>query len=232
MVNLVNVSVQWLHPFEQLKIHQGKFWISREKSIDMKFMSTRTRVRHAFIDELGSTFLEFRFRNSKAALVIILPKERDGLEHVRTKIKSIELMDFVNKLEANEAKFLKKLSQLNCKLELLDLKEVGERWLKRTFRIRLPSLELEFVQDVQQLLGRTLNKTAQFSNASFGPNILNHVVFGFTEKGKCGHDIGDRWRKSSPNLETIIIDHPFMYFLHLDGQIVLVGQKTFAEFND
>jgi len=90
----------WSQPFPTEMTSGGRFYLSNDEWIDTAMMSRRGRFAHADLGDLA--LLQLPYQAGELALVVLLPKQRDGLTAVAADLELARLREWLAALEEQE----------------------------------------------------------------------------------------------------------------------------------
>lgn len=104
LLNAIYFKGAWLNKFDKKRTKKSKFFISETESIDTDFMYQTAHFRHADVDELNAEILELPYTNNDVCMLIILPKNRTGIQELEEKLKNFNFRDVYKSMETVEAR--------------------------------------------------------------------------------------------------------------------------------
>ncbi len=101
LVNAIYFKGDWLHAFEKWKTADEPFWITPEVSTNMPMMTMKPE-RFSYMENESFQCLELPYQGEEVSMLIILPKEKDGLTCIEARLSSDALTDWTGALRKEE----------------------------------------------------------------------------------------------------------------------------------
>lgn len=209
LVNAIHFKGTWTHQFNPESTRPMPFWISATESVDVPMMNTKKHFKHGVFDDLGLAALELTYGDSDVSMLILLPHERDGLAKLEENIQNIDIPDMLTKMHSQEVE------------------------------VFLPKFKIEFDLDLKDTLeklgmGTMFSDSADFSELleQNEPLKVSKVVHkAFIEVNEEGAEAAAATGMIMMMRCMIIhpyftVDHPFLYFLKQNEQIMFVGRMN------
>merc|ERR1712142_1264073 len=211
LVNALYFKSNWAKNFE--KAEPKKFFISPSKSIKVPMMSKEDFVYFAQLASLSSSMVELPYKGNKVTMQVLLPDNKDGLEEVEEKLKTVNINDLFEKEKQ-----------------------------QKDLDIQLPKFKLESTFELKEAL-TTLGVGDMFSESAAdfsGITTVNKLFVSFIvqkafievdEKGSeaaAASAVGFSFESATPPPEPFVADHPFIFFLrHKEsGMLLFQGRVT------
>lgn len=102
LLNALHFKGLWAHKFEEEQTAEDDFWISEDESVKVQYMNQKAKLGYGYFEELDCQALELPYKNSDLSMLVLLPNEREGLKSLAEKLKTVNLVDLVGNLDANE----------------------------------------------------------------------------------------------------------------------------------
>ncbi|NLF25002.1 MAG: serpin family protein [Deltaproteobacteria bacterium] len=145
LINAVYFKGKWEFPFEKSKTKEAPFYVSAEKQVPVQMMFGNEHLGYAEDD--GLQILEIPYAGGRFSMMVLLPKERDGLREIEKRLSADNLARWrrllgPEKVQVSLPKFSltsefrleKELSEMGIK-DAFDVSKAdfsgmdGERWL-------------------------------------------------------------------------------------------------------
>jgi serpin B len=200
---------EWVHPFEKRSVTVAPFHLTAERQVQAPFMMQSERLRYA--DEREIQILELPYRGTAYSLLVLLPKETDGL-------KAMEETLSPNRIE-----------ELAIKLK------------SRPVVVYLPSFKSNSNFDLGSTLSAMGMPSAFSSSADFSGIATTEDLFLSAVVHEAYIDVNIKGTEAAaatavvtdaapapPKVEPVTFraDHPFMYIIRdrRDGTMLFVGR--------
>lgn len=99
LINAIHFKGKWKHRFDANNTVEKEFWINTNQQVLVKTMNATTNFRYAELPELHAAAIELPYRASNTSMIIILPKEKDGLALLESKIGDICFSEMSDKMK-------------------------------------------------------------------------------------------------------------------------------------
>lgn len=96
IVNAIYFKGEWASRFDKAETKPGQFWVSATESVEAPMMQQENLFR--FADEEALQLLELPYKKHDLSMIILLPKERDGLAAVEKQLTSDNLSGWLGHL--------------------------------------------------------------------------------------------------------------------------------------
>jgi serpin B len=101
LVNAIYFKGDWLHAFEKEKTTDESFWMTPETSTNVPMMSLNQK-RFGYMENESFQCLELPYQGAEVSMLIILPKEKDGLARIEEGFSADALTAWVSTLRSEE----------------------------------------------------------------------------------------------------------------------------------
>jgi serpin B len=101
LVNAIYFKGDWLHAFEKAKTTNEPFWILPETSTNVPMMTMKPE-RFGYLENESFQCLELPYQGEEVSMLIILPKEKDGLTRVEEGLSTGAVADWIGALRSKE----------------------------------------------------------------------------------------------------------------------------------
>ena len=118
LVNTIYMHADWLSPFSANATGDAPFTLASGEAVDVKMMTQTNEFRHAETADLQ--ILEMPYKGEALSMVVVLPKETDGIGALEAGLSYETLTDWMN--QASNAEPVR----VNLKLPKLELKDKFE----------------------------------------------------------------------------------------------------------
>lgn len=98
LVNAIYFKADWLDKFEKQNTQDADFFVTPSDKVKVPMMRQTGQYRYAETDD--AQVLELGYLGAPAAMIIVLPKAKDGLSRVETSLSPAALGDWLGKLHA------------------------------------------------------------------------------------------------------------------------------------
>lgn len=116
LVNAVSFKGMWSPGYDDKNSKQRRFWTSKINSMETEFI---IQVGcHLYGDFPDYTAVGIHYQNSKLKLLILVPKRRDGLPKLMTRLDQIDLTALKNSLVDTRLRLLIPKFKIDCKIDL------------------------------------------------------------------------------------------------------------------
>jgi serpin B len=100
LTNTVWMKADWLRQFNPLMTRPGDFFAAGGRAVRVSFMHQQEPFRH--LDSPGFQAIELPYRGEELAMVVFLPKARDGLPAFERELDPAQLERWIGQLRAAE----------------------------------------------------------------------------------------------------------------------------------
>ena len=206
-----NLLGNWLNPFSSALTVDHNFSNNGMTQTKVKMMSLKTKTwNYTFSEELNSQILEMPYAGNEISFYILLPKNKTGLEQLKSKLNSENLKTALKSMSMNGVNIYLPKFKVQQKYELLSLLRNIPEYIK-------------FLDDpdLSRITGLKDLKVSK---------ILHKVVIDVNEDGTEAAAvtgiIGTRMAAFSQNSIEFKADHPFLYMIRdsRNDIILFLGQ--------
>lgn len=214
LVNAIYFKGDWLHAFEKSKTANEPFWTSPEVSTNVPMMTLKPE-RFSYMENESFQCLELPYQGEEVSMLIILPKEKDGLVRIEDGLSSDALTDWTGTLRKEEVE------------------------------VHLPRFKVESHFDSMSKTLAALGMTdafnpalADFSGISAQPLFISDVVHkAFVQVDEEGTEAaaatGVMMRTTSMPMPPKVFraDHPFLFLIrhNASGTMLFMGRVSCPE---
>lgn len=122
LVNAIYFKGLWKYPFNEQSTTKGQFYTDDDNSVQLDFMTVKNKFNYGENDELESTVLELQYLNSDISLLIVLPKNRNGLQEVEKKLSSdFDLANVLDQLSLTQVQVSLPKYKVEYKVDLVEV---------------------------------------------------------------------------------------------------------------
>uniref|UniRef100_A0A1B0BLE1 Serpin domain-containing protein n=1 Tax=Glossina palpalis gambiensis TaxID=67801 RepID=A0A1B0BLE1_9MUSC len=206
LLNALHFKGYWAKKFDKSQTIKDDFWISSEESVQLEYMTQKSKFGYGYFDNLNCTALEMPYENSDLSMFVLLPGERDGLKNLAEQLKEVNLVDLAAKMHQEEVAVKFPKFTVSYQTELSDiLKRMGTK--------------------------RMFTDTAEFGNMLESPEdlhvskVLHKACIEVNEEGtEAAAATGIIMMTRMMLLPTqFIADHPFLYMIWNKRNILFAG---------
>ncbi|XP_045765082.1 alaserpin-like isoform X1 [Maniola jurtina] len=97
LVNAIYFKGTWADPFEKESTKDQDFHVNRNKVIPVPMMYRKGHYDYVESDELKSQIIEIPYKGYQASLVVVLPRDVEGILELEEKLKDPQVLDKVMK---------------------------------------------------------------------------------------------------------------------------------------
>jgi serpin B len=124
LTNAIYFKALWASPFSAQKTSKEFFYASVTDSVTVDMMTQSGRFR--YVDEGSFQALELPYKGNALAMVILLPKARDGLGRLESSLSGLKLESWLTRLASHRVDLSLPKFKLTAECELKDaLSELG-----------------------------------------------------------------------------------------------------------
>lgn len=102
LVNAIYFKAKWLNPFSEQSTSKSGFHINSKQQVQVDTMYIDDRFNYADLPELDATALELPYENSDLSMLIILPKQVEGLQNLESKLQGLDLNEITSKMSESD----------------------------------------------------------------------------------------------------------------------------------
>jgi len=100
LTNAIYFKGDWTSPFQKRLTSAGPFQVSKEKNVNLPLMNQTGTF--GYLDGRSFQALEMPYQGNELAMVVLLPKEIDGLDTFEKQLTSKQLADWLGKFQPRE----------------------------------------------------------------------------------------------------------------------------------
>ncbi len=101
LVNAIYFKGDWLHAFDKSRTAEELFWTAADTSISISMMTAKPE-RFSYMENESFQCLDLPYQGEEVSMLIILPKERDGLARIEEGLSADALTTWVGELRREE----------------------------------------------------------------------------------------------------------------------------------
>lgn len=126
LLNAVYFKSEWEHLFK-LQKRPGRFWNNGENMVEVLTMSSTRNYLYGYLKELNSFAIEIPYKNNELKMMMILPREKNGLQELEDKLNNINFMDLMKtRMTYREVKVILPKFTINNEFDLVQvLSKIG-----------------------------------------------------------------------------------------------------------
>jgi serpin B len=209
LANAIYFKASWKTSFNQRSTKQDTFYRNGQDAQSVPFMDQSASLRHVETQDVAA--VQLPYDDEDLAMLIVLPKSRDGMRDLEQKLSGKQLMDIVSKLE------------------------------EKLVHVQLPKFQVRSHVDLKQMLSKMgldslFSQQADLSRMSETPlkvdSGVHEAYISVDENGTegaaaTGFAVQNRAMPMiPPQPVTFKADHPFMYLVvhKQTGAIVFLGK--------
>ena len=102
LVNAIYFKGKWLKPFNSYSTEKGNFFPAKSETIEVDMMNGQERVKYVLDENVGYSAVELLYKDGNIAMILILPKEVEGLADIEKQLESGLMTDISKKLRSAE----------------------------------------------------------------------------------------------------------------------------------
>lgn len=217
LVNAVHFKDDWLNEFKQSATCDKPFYNTKDNTINVKMMNIINNFN--YLENETFKVLKLPYQDPYFNMVILLPKEIDGLSSLEQQLPSLELSSILEKLK------------------------------RVRVNVSIPKFKLEKFINLNDALGTLgILKMFDERNANFSgmyessecPLVVSKVVHkAFVEVNEEGTEAAAatacpiRNKRSLPSfpeeIYTFIVDRPFIFFIIYNEMIIFIGRMNYLK---
>jgi len=214
LANAIYFKASWKHSFSKAMTKQDTFYRNGHDQQNVQFMHHTEEHRHVSNNDLDA--VELAYSHPDLAMVVVLPKARDGLRNLEKHLTGKQLREIVASME------------------------------QRKVKVQLPKFTVRSPTDLKNVLSKMgldhmFSHQANFSRMSETPlkvdNAIHEAYIDVNENGTegaaaTGVSINMRAMPSMPvDPVSFVADHPYLYaVVHKPtGAIVFLGKVNSVE---
>jgi serpin B len=209
LVNAIYFKGDWLHAFEKERTADKPFWMTPETSTNVPMMTMKPE-RFGYMENESFQCLELPYQGEEVSMLIVLPKEKDGLACIEKGLSADALADWSGALRKEEIEVHLPRFKIESQFDSL-VKTLSALGMTDAFN---PSL-------------------ADFSGISSEPLFISDVVHkAFVQVDEKGTEAaaatGIIMRTTSMPMKPKVFraDHPFLFLIRAkeSGTILFIGK--------
>jgi serpin B len=209
LVNAIYFKGDWLHAFEKEKTTDELFWTVPDASANVPMMTMKPE-RFGYMENENFQCLELPYLGEEVSMLIVLPKEKDGLPRIEEGLSAAALADWAGALRKKEI----------------------EVHLPK-FKIESQFVSLTGVLAALGMMDAFNPSLADFSGISAQPLFISDVVHkAFVQVDEEGTEAaaatGVMMRTTAMPLPPKVFraDHPFLFLIRakMSGNILFMGR--------
>ena len=207
LVNALYLKAKWAVPFSKEATEKTDFALNSKERVKVDMMFSEDDYKYGEFDNLNATVLEMKYNNTDLTMMILLPKNVDGLADLENNLKNVDLQ-----------------------------KDVSEKLETEDVRLLLPKFKIEFEIDLKDPLHK-LGVSKLFSDNAdlsfFEPKTQQKVSEAkhkaYLEVNESGTEAAAAtYMKIVPmslnlNQKTFFADHPFVFAVRNSQTVFFVG---------
>ncbi|XP_041976274.1 alaserpin-like isoform X1 [Aricia agestis] len=97
LVNAIYFKGTWKYPFTKEATKEDDFHVSKDKTVKVQMMYNKEDYKYAESEELNAQVIEIPYNGDEASMLIVLPKEVDGIKQLEEKLKDPSILEAVTK---------------------------------------------------------------------------------------------------------------------------------------
>ena len=209
LTNAIYFKGDWAIPFKETSTNEALFWLNRDKSVTTPLMFQKGDFRYGKNESMQ--LLELPYAGNNLSMIVLLPKEVDGLPALESSLT-----------QDNLASWLKLLKKEEVRVFLPKFKMTSEFSLKRTLdAMGMPDA---FKPEIADFSGMTGTK------ALFISAVVHKAFVDVNEEGtEAAAATGVTMQLSSMNMSPppeFRADHPFLFLIRHNpsGSILFLGR--------
>ncbi|XP_004534845.2 serine protease inhibitor 42Dd [Ceratitis capitata] len=205
-VNIAHFESKWRKTFPKKFLAKGDFWLTRTEKISIDMMHDFCELQVGDFDDLKVTAMLIPYRNMDVKLLILLPKEIDGLVKLEQELKDqrVDLTSLMTMMKAKNVKL--GLPRLKLETNLLMNEVLMEMGIRAIFKDSIDFTRLLAVFNVMRISQIRHISAIEFNEEGTSAAVTK-VSFLLTEMENC---------------TVINIDRPF-FFAVLDLERIYFG---------
>ncbi len=212
LCNALYFKGAWLKAFDPKDTFKAPFYVHKQRTVQINFMSQQDKFR--FLEEDDLLVLELPYKGKAFSMIIFLPREKDGLEEVETRLSPERikgLLELLAQRNESEVILIMPKFKMSCAFELSQV--LAKMGMPHAFK------EPDFAGidgEGQLKLG----------------NVIHKAYVEVNEEGtKAAASTAVTILPLAVRPEEIRIDHPFLFLIreNQEGQILFWGRVVEPE---
>ncbi|KAM7342260.1 serine protease inhibitor 42Dd-like [Cochliomyia hominivorax] len=132
LLNSIYFKGEWLTKFASYDTETQDFFVTRQRSVPVDMMNNEDVFRYAdFPDDLQASVVEMPYKNSNLSMLLILPKDTEGLANLEKSLRSFNFKKIAEKLKRELVTI--KLPKFQIEFEIDMIKPLQELGLNALF---------------------------------------------------------------------------------------------------
>ncbi|XP_041976286.1 alaserpin-like isoform X10 [Aricia agestis] len=207
LVNAIYFKGTWKYPFTKEATKEDDFHVSKDKTVKVQMMYNKEDYKYAESEELNAQVIEIPYNGDEASMLIVLPKEVDGIKQLEEKLKDPSILEAVTK-----------------------------KMHEREVELYLPKFKIETTTNLKEILSN-MNIKKLFSGAARLDNLLkgksglyvsDAIQKAFIEVNEEGAEAAAANVLNFVPMSLarqFIADHPFYFVLKINSVPLFTGIK-------
>ncbi|XP_041976282.1 alaserpin-like isoform X8 [Aricia agestis] len=211
LVNAIYFKGTWKYPFTKEATKEDDFHVSKDKTVKVQMMYNKEDYKYAESEELNAQVIEIPYNGDEASMLIVLPKEVDGIKQLEEKLKDPSILEAVTK-----------------------------KMHEREVELYLPKFKIETTTNLKEILSN-MNIKKLFSGAARLDNLLkgksglyvsDAIQKAFIEVNEEGaeaaaaNDFQVFYSSYKPKRKVFKVDHPFYFSIKFKSLTLFTGIKS------
>lgn len=207
LTNAIYFKAPWLNPFNSVATKQAPFHLANGKAIDTPMMHAHQRLR--FASDESFNMLELPYEGHGQAMIVLLPKKKDGLGELEKQINAEALAKWLRKLTPHQVD------------------------------VKLPKFKVTANSNLIAILKQMgMNDAFTFGKADFSGMATHEKLYITAVLHKAFVDVNEAGTEAAASTAVVIgttslpppatfhADHPFIYLIrdNASGSILFAGR--------
>uniref|UniRef100_A0A1B0B3I8 Serpin domain-containing protein n=1 Tax=Glossina palpalis gambiensis TaxID=67801 RepID=A0A1B0B3I8_9MUSC len=126
LVNAIYFKAKWTRQFSESSTRKSTFYTLNNGHVHVDLMYQDDYFRYADLPELDATALEMQYENSDLSMLIILPREVNGLQNLESKLSGFNISQIAERLEGEHVDVFLPRFRIEFDIDLKEpLKKMG-----------------------------------------------------------------------------------------------------------
>ena len=126
LANAIYFRGSWEKPFKKMRTGDREFTLTNGNSVQIPMMTQTADFQYAKIDEADVQILEMPYQSDQISMIILLPREKDGLAALEDAIVSNQYESWFDRLEKEKVELHLPRFQYVCRKDLKEtLRKLG-----------------------------------------------------------------------------------------------------------
>nr|ABC25072.1 serine protease inhibitor 1 [Glossina morsitans morsitans] len=126
LVNAIYFKAKWTRQFSESSTRKSTFYTLNKDQVHVDLMYQDDYFRYADLPEFDATALEMQYENSDLSMLIILPREVDGLQNLESKLSGFNISQIAEKMEGEHVDVFLPRFRIEFDIDLKEpLKKMG-----------------------------------------------------------------------------------------------------------